>query len=262
MNLPEDHLSAPDALTDALLREHVRLGNLDDEGLLAAVRARTVARPLVLAEVPSFRPASQRPKRRATLREWVQVAAIVALSLTVLGLFLSQQKVKRVTGKTHQLMVVSVPDKPSLRVVIQDQNAEPEPPKAGLITAADIRAAVLAEFSVSAESESEIAPGLVVYEGGVVLRHSDFVLKADRLELNAAGAESDSPVRSFTASGGDVSIEKRTTDGVVEVARADRATYEARGGRLVLTGGASLSTSQHRSLQPYTVGGEIELQPR
>lgn len=259
--IPADAPDASDLLTDALLREHARLGNLDDEGLLASIRARTVARPVVAVGVPA-----PRLLPRTSRREWLQVAAIVALSLTVLALFLSQRSVDRLSASravsSHRLVNLS-PAPVTARVQAdQPEAAAPGASLAethpGFVADPEIRSLRLDAFSVSAQSQSHLASGWLVYEGEVVLRHPDFTLTADRLELASRGAGADAPVNAFVARGPGVRIEKRSAAGTIEVARADRATYDPEGGRLILAGGPTLSAG-NSFVQPLTAGGVIVL---
>jgi hypothetical protein len=259
---PSDSESHPattpqDRLTDALLREHARLGSLDDEGLLATIRARTVARPSSVTDFPA---PSQRP--RTTTREWMQIAAIVALSLTVLGLFLSQRRVAQETraGKMHQLVSHPKADVTATVRVEPDTADSPSLAKThpGVVSPPDVRALTLAEFSVSAESTFQLAPGRLIYEGDVVLHHPDFTLKADRLELTSTDGADNAPVETFVARGEGIEIEKRSANGSIEIARASQATYDSDGGRLILAGGATLSAG-NSFVQPLTTAGVIIL---
>lgn len=179
-----------DALVDALLREHARLGRTDDESLLAAVHARTVARPAPtrVVELPALAPAP-RPKPRVPVREWLQIAAVVALSVTLLGLFLSNREVPRAErhAQTFQLVsrpltAVAVPSDVTRSGLI---SPAPTPPRPGDVSlpglgldrglapsgdvafpeAADpVNTVLLAEFSVSAETLLQPSPGRLVYE--------------------------------------------------------------------------------------------------
>lgn len=257
---PEYSQNSEDALMDALLAEHARLGGRDDESLLDAIHARTAGRAVIAVDFAA--PRRQLPRPRTSMREWLQIAAIVVLSLSVLGLFLTLRQVERHSGNTHQLMSVAADqEERSLRVIIQDEPDPATKASPNAVTAGDIRRAVLAEFSVEAEHQSQLAPGLLVYEGGVVLRHPDFVLRADRLELSATGGQADAPFGAFVASGKSLEIEKRNAgSGALDVARAERATYEAKGGRLILSGGATLSAGKS-FVQPYSPAGEIVLRP-
>jgi hypothetical protein len=258
---PEYSKDCQEALMDALLTEHARLGSRDDESLLAAIQARTTGRAVIAVDFAAPR-RQQLPRPRTSMREWLQIAAIVVLSLSVLGLFLTLRQVERQSGNTHQLISVAPgQEERSLRVIIQDEPDTVARPDTNVVTAEEIRRAVLAEFSVEAEHQSQLAPGLLVYEGGVVLRHPDFVLRADRLELSSSGAQADAPFGAFVASGKSLEIEKRNaSSGSLDVARAERATYEAKGGRLILSGGATLSAGKS-FVQPYSPAGEIVLRP-
>lgn len=244
---------APDDLVDALLREHARLGNLDDEGLLASIRARTVARPLATVEfaAPRLRP------RATSRRDWLQIAAIVALSLTVLGLFLSQRAVapQSRASQTHRLVSLA-PE--TVTATVQTDLPAPAGQIAPLPASATDLPLSLAVVSVSAQSQSHPAPGRLLYEGDVVLHHPDFILTADRIELTAAGDEADAPVNAFVAHGEGIRVEKRTTAGLLEVAHATQATYDPAGGRLILAGGPTL-TAGNSFVQPRSADGIIVL---
>lgn len=128
MNPTEPEHDSRDALTDALLREHARLGNLDDEGLLAAIRGRTVARTALPVEfsAPRLRP-------RTTTREWLQIAAIVALSLALIGVLFTNQVGSNAarTEQTHQL--VTLPPAPvTVKVDTESESDVPRPVVSGL----------------------------------------------------------------------------------------------------------------------------------
>lgn len=261
-NLPESDRPCPadEALADALLREHSRLGSLDDEVLLANIRLRTVAKPVAAGEPR----ASSRVRSRTSAREWVQIAAIVALSLTVLGLFFSQRRIEK-AWRTEQAQHSMAPVDPEITATVQsDVRSKSGPTLAqshpGVVSKPDIRTLTLADLSVEAQSISHLAPGLLVYEGDVVFRHPDFVIKADRIDLTSSGPNRDDPVKSFVARGEGVEIEKRSANGAVEIARAAEATYDADAGRLILAGGPTLSAG-NSFVQPITSDGVIVLRP-
>ncbi len=271
-----------DALVDALLREHARLGRADDEGLLAAVRARTVARPVPtrVVDLPALAP-TPLPKPRVPAREWLQIAAVVTLSLTLLGLFLSTREVPRAerNAQTFQLVsrpltAVAVPsDETRSGLISPAPTATPRlgevslPGLDGRIAGAGsvafpagsdpVNSVLLAEFSVSAETLLQPSPGRLVYEGGVILRHPDFTLKADRLEL--ASEPGDSKVGAFVAEGGDLKIEKRSPNGGVEIARATSATWDPDGGRIILAGGPPTLSAGNSYVRPASSDGIIVL---
>lgn len=284
---PQD---ARQALTDALLREHARLGTADDESLLAAVRARTVERPAAtrIVDLPVSR---HEAHRRTSAREWMQMAAAVTIAFALVGLFLSRQSVNH-SGRSEQTfqLISQQETLPRLTAVAvaSDSAASPgrEPvpaePELGGFTFPNLVGVdsvdsetifapsesadpasqeLLAEFSVSAERILQVSPDRLVYEGGVILRHPDFTLEADRLELSRLDDESGSRIDAFVAEGAAVTVEKKSADGVTEVARASTATWDARRGGLVLAGGPPTLNAGASFVRPVTSAGVIVLHP-
>ncbi len=277
---------AEQALTDALLREHARLGSADDESLLAAVRARTVDRPVATRVVDLPASTLPRSRRRTSAREWMQLAAAVILAFGLVGLFLSRHSVNRETRSEQTFQLVS---RPLTAIAVPSDSTgpnsrKPEPAAADLgasITLPDLAGSLpgsgdlvfgsnqtttdpasedlLARFSVSAEKILQVSPDRLVYEGGVILRHPEFTLRADRLELSRLGAEEESRVEAFVAEGSDLKVEKRASDGGVEIARATSATWDASQGGLVLAGGPPTLSAGASFVRPASTDGVIVL---
>ncbi|MCB1065179.1 MAG: hypothetical protein KDN20_19970 [Verrucomicrobiae bacterium] len=271
-----------DALVDALLHEHARLGSADDESLLAAIHSRTVAKPAPtrVVELPGLNVLSPVP-RKTSMREWLQIAAVVALSVALVGLFLANRSIPLAEQRNEQTF--QLVSRPLTAVVVASDEV-----RAGIITPYasnpnlgeialphldneiatsnsfaspgnhdPVNTALLAEFSVSAETLLQLSPDRLVYEGEVILKHADFTLKADRLEL--ASAPGDSRIGSFVAEGGELRIEKRTSNGHVEVARATSATWDADGGGIILAGGPPTLSAGNSYVRPSSSGGVIVL---
>ena len=289
---PQD---ARQALTDALLREHARLGTADDESLLAAVRSRTVERPAAtrIVDLPVMPVARHEAHRRTSAREWMQMAAAVTIAFALVGLFLSRQSVNH-TGRSEQTFQLisqqeSLPRLTAVAIASASDSAtgpgrEPVPaePELGGFTFPNLVGVdsidsetifapsesadpaseeLLAEFSVSAERILQVSPDRLVYEGGVILRHPDFTLEADRLELSRLDDEIGSRIDAFVAEGAAVTVEKKSADGVTEVARASTATWDARRGGLVLAGGPPTLNAGASFVRPATSAGVIVLHP-
>lgn len=274
-------------LTDALLREYARLGGGADEPLLAAIRARTVDRPLAtrVIELPfSPLPAA---RRRASAREWMQMAAAVVASLLLVGLFLSRQPVEQPQRSEQTFQLVSHPvtavaepsdffsprtkspppaSPPTLGTLTQPPLHEAFPDSGALVfvapghtTTDPASAELLAEFSVSAEKIIRLAPDRLVYEGGVILRHPDFTLQADRVELAGLSSDHQARVDGFFAEGVELKVEKSNAQGHVEIAHATSATWDADQGGLVLAGGPPSLSSGAGFVRPVSVDGLIVL---
>ncbi len=273
-------------LTDALLREHARLGVADDEPLLDAIRARTVERPLATRIVQL--PGVQLPSRRRTsAREWMQMAAAVTATLLLVGLFLSRQRVEQPQRNEQTFQLVS---RPITAVAVPTDSSGPRtktPPPATSPSLVDLSlppfadalpdsgdlafvvpapiatdpasAELLAEFSVSAEKILRLAPDRLVYEGGVILRHPEFTLQADRVELAGLHPDHHTHVGGFVAEGAEVKVEKVTTGGRVETALATSATWDLDQGGLVLAGGPPTLSSGAGFVRPVSAEGLIVL---
>ncbi|MCB1231126.1 MAG: hypothetical protein KDN19_12700 [Verrucomicrobiae bacterium] len=270
------------ALTDALLREHARLGVSDDEALLAAVRARTVDRPGTTHIVDLPTPAAA--LRRTSAREWMQMAAAVIVTLALVGLFLSrhlvsQQKRSEQTFElvSHPVTAVAVPTESANPNTRKPVPADPslgefalpnlEGPLSGsgdLVFAAThgtdpVGEELLAKFSISAEKILRLSPDRLICEGGVILRHPDFTLRADRLELADFDGENEGRVGSFVAEGDALEVEKRGAAGGIEVARAVSATWDSSRGGLVLAGGPPTLSAGGSFVRPASTDGVIVL---
>ena len=99
----------------------------------------------------------------------------------------------------------------------------------------------------------------LVYEGDVVVKHPDFTLKADRLELASASVRGkERLVGGFVASGDEIEIDRYSIAGALEYAKAQQVTYTPRGGALILEGTPSLSSGSS-FVVPENVDGVIVL---
>jgi len=261
-------LESSDPLTEALLSEHARLGTASDEGLLATVRARTI-------EVPGPMESVTVARAHFGWADWSKVAAMVTIALGALWLVLQMGADKPVSNgerSEHTLRLVVIPQTaPGIPSVTGENRGEVKVPKsaepqdAGMsfenFNLADLSLSteLLSEFSVSAEKISEAQDDrLLVYEGDVLLKHPDFTLKADRLELAADVRDGERLVGGFVASGDEIEIDRFSAAGGMEVAKAREVTYSPEGGALILRGGASLSSGAN-SVRPRSEAGAIVL---
>ena len=281
-----------DALIDALLVEHARLGQGDDEAMLKAIRLRTVDQPAPSRVVELVAHDGQAPARRRVSRgEWLKIAAVVAVSLSVLGILLSQSQVggKSSSDPTRNEQTFQLVSRPHVTVAFPDPTPRtgellstarpvgeislPALPGAGTPEEIVLRAEfsniattvsdpvsdeLLAEFSISAEKLYALPSDRLVYEGKVVLRHPEFTLEADRLELEAS--DENTRVGTFLAEGANVTIEKSLPTGETEVAHGTSARWDAtNGGSLILAGGPPTLSAGDSFVRPQSSDGYIIL---
>ena len=269
---PDSHSNSAessDPLTEALLSEHARLGTANDEGLLATVRARTI-------EVPGPMEPVSVTKAHFGWADWAKVAAMVTIALGGLWLVLQMGTDKPVVSgerPEHTLRLVVIPQaKPGVPSVAREDRGQVKVPdsrgaeqEAGMsfenfeLADLSLSTELLSEFSVSAKKISETRDEkFLVYEGDVLLKHPDFTLKADRLELAADLRDGERLVGGFVASGDEIEIDRYSAAGGMEVATAREVTYSPEGGALILRGGASLS-SGNSFVRPENPEGAIVL---
>ena len=280
-----------EALIDALLVEDARVGRGNDEAMLAAIRSRTVDQPVATRVVELVPHDSQpRPRQRVAPREWLKIAAVVTVSLSVLGLVLFQSPtgidLSPRTEQTFQLV-----SHPPHAVAVSLSGGNPEvamrfpqatrvqagpgeisiPSLAPLDSGSEglsgsfpgtaprdpISDVLLAEFSISAEKLYELPSERLVYEGKVILRHPEFTLEADRLELSAP--EDGERVGTFVAEGEELRIEKRLPTGGTEIARGTFATWDADEGGIILAGGPPTLSAGNSFVSPQSSDGVIIL---
>ncbi|MCP5541632.1 MAG: hypothetical protein H7A53_00075 [Akkermansiaceae bacterium] len=281
-NGPDHPQSQDESLLDALLREHARLGSCDDEGLIASVRALTVDKP-----EPLRRPLPA--KARFGAADWMKAAAAVMISLGLLWLVLAKgPALHREDGAAARVETVF-----QLRVLpadTEDPGLSPshrssakrsavagaiaQGPEAPVITGVapgapdaafvngnpdSVTGELLAEFSVTADSIFRSPENdRLVYEGGVIVKHPDFVLKADRIEFEA-GTVGDDRIDTFVARGRAIEVNRHAAGGALEIASARVVTYRAEGGLLTLSGGPPSLKIGPNLITPLTAEGEIVL---
>ena len=285
-----------DALIDALLSEHARLGSHDDVGLLATVRARTVDVPAPLA----FPEPRARSLSRADL--W-KVAAAVAAVLALLGVVISH--IETASPQTDTLQLVLRPVSFSIGIGPEFSGGEAGlPARTPRAILPDPSSLSRIEFPVAVADSLEIAYAgsqfgesptdryefdqfaslllpstellesisvaadrtthqegdqTVVYEGEVRLTHPDFRLTADRLEFSKRGGGEQEHFGAFVATGDVVRVEKRTPAGTVQVAEGLQVSYDADGGTLTLSGGPPRLQTGGGQVVPDSLGGAIVL---
>lgn len=288
---PPESFDPREALIDALIVEHARAGRGNDEAMLATIRSRTVDQPAPTRVVELVPHESQPlPRRQVDPREWLKIAAIVTVSLSILGMVLFQSPAGITspdrTEQTFQLVslplesvAVSVDEghlaaKARLPEVARVSSTPGEISVPGLtplasgggalsgsVPLADSRDPVsdvlLAEFSISAEKLYELPSDRLVYEGRVILRHPEFTLEADRLEL--AAPEDGERVGTFVAKGDDLRIEKHLPAGGTEIARGTSATWDANGGSIILAGAPPTLSAGNSFVRPQSSDGFIIL---
>ena len=282
---------AQNALIDSLLREHARLGRADDVGLLATIRARTT-------EKPSTTGGFDRSRRHVGAAEWLKVAAVVMVALGLLWLVLPKGPIFERQRPEHSftLLVTPVAEPVYDESPVRESPDFPRPGReapldrpgvgSGHFELVDLdldrfglessenqysgytddfeinvlSAALLSEFSISAEKIMKGAGAdRVVYEGNVILKHPDFELRADRIELAAASVKK--AVGAFVATGDQIEVSRRASSGAMQSARAQQVTYDARGGSLILEGGPPTLSAGASYVVPQSVSGMIVLRP-
>jgi len=206
-------------LADALLREHARLGDRDDEVLVRRVLQATVDKPARLAT---------RPAPRVARREWVQVALGAAAVITLVAAILSLWTVGespephtfRLTVRFAESSrpVGDIPPREDAAIASSGQRspATSIPPRPAGETIASVtledtefnrvshydnEESVLPNSSreetltITAEEIRPVPPGRageresVHYRGNVVVTHDDFVLRASAVDVFPAGEE-------------------------------------------------------------------------
>jgi lipopolysaccharide export system protein LptA len=288
---------SPDALIDALLSEHARLGSHDDVGLLATVRARTV-------DVPAPLPFPEPRAHSFSRADRWKAAAMVAGVLAVIGFVVSRIETTGPETDTLQLVMRPV----SFTIGFSDENASGNdaglrvpPTKAAFADPSSISPVdfptsaaeslaltynesplgeapadryefdqlaslmlptteLLARVSVAADRMiRNYDSQTLVCEGHVQLAHLDFRLTADRLEFSKRAKGEEDQFGTFVATGNAVRVEKRTPTGTLQVAEGLRVSYDADGGTLTLLGGPPRLQTGGSQVVPESLDGAIVL---
>lgn len=270
-------------LADALLAEQARLGTRDDEELVNRILTETVTRR---AAVRATRHASA--PARFTAREWTQlalsVAAVLALAATVLSLFRFGQesgaetyhfRVKLVEAPDAETPEASPPaDRPPARPGrAHEGRFSPEIPtvqptfRVSSLTLQDQEFNLLTHFERSldgnalrparedafsiAAAEASTEGTVARFRGGVTVTHSDFQLRADRVEV-LYGEEGDSRAPRLVAHGVEL-----THFPSASKAEARRAVFDTANGALTLDGMETLNGRREKAeRQAPLTGGE------
>lgn len=255
--------TAGERWVDALLTEHARLGrDGEDEELVYRILANTVHANTLASPLPSRRPAE--PRRWAGLGLTAAIAALLTLLLVALFSIPSSRKsaqseelrfVVRILEPAAPEMVPS----PTLARIIPDRTtpvaslAEPllvrgvpslariewlstaRLPGTELATAPSLRSE---DLRIQSERQQRVDRE-VVYEGKVLVEHSDFRIEAERVKLRAPGAPAEDGEAPLLAEG--VRVVQSSTDCVAE---AEELRYDPASASLLLTGISRVSTAR------------------
>jgi len=269
-----------EALSDALLREHARLGSGDDEELISRILVQTVNKATTAPVTPAAAP-------RMAVRDWIQLGGVVAAVIAVLLISLSMFNVRngassdtfhmtvKFVEATKDIQVAAVdlpkPDQKSARpfqgqILPQVVNGE----TVSSVTIEDQDFNLITHFEQSFKSPPAKATRIdsitiiagennrdgdeLVFEGNVIVTHHDFVLKAHSLRLQVTDQES-GRVPSFTAEFAEISHLATNSKASAKNVFFDTATSS-----LVAQGVNSLTTSDGNIPDPALVGGQLVFQ--